>query len=434
MNLLHFSNSDIRGGAAQATYQLHSMLREAGHRSVLAVRRKDSADPDVVRIGTRSLGGANWSERLERSRAWLTGGYSAAPVPFRNFNCNLAPVPDLYAALNAMPRPDVIFLHWINELLTVADIRRLARRAGCPLVWVLMDLEPIAGGCHYPGDCTRFREVCHHCPQLKVNGPKDRSWQNWREKRRQLADLPITFLAPTGWATRHLAESSLFGGHRRVQIPLPVSPSMKPLDRNLARQVLTLPADKKIILVGSHNLQDPRKGMDRLIKAAHLIAARKTAADAPAFEKNDILFLLMGNNTRALAAELPFPTRNMGYVHSEIELALAYQAADVFASPSLEDAGPMMVSQSMQCGTPVVAFDMGIAPELITSGENGYIARLGDAADLALGLETMLAGDGSVGRRAADVASHHHDPRRIAPLYADLLDDLTRRPEGPCGS
>ena len=104
----------------------------------------------------------------------------------------------------------------------------------------------------------------------------------------------------------------------------------------------------------------------------------------------------------------------MGYVHSEIELVLSYQAADVFACPSMQDAGPMMVSQAMLCGTPVIAFDMGIVPELITSGENGYVARLGDAEDFARGLKTMLADDGSAGLRAAEVASWYHDPQRIA--------------------
>lgn len=431
MNILHFSNADIRGGAAQATYQLHSLLREAGHRSVLAVRRKDSADPDVLRIGAKTLWDSTWSERFERGRARLAGGYKVKAVPFRNFNFNLAPIPDLRSTLNAMPRPDIIFIHWVNELLTAADIRRLWQQTTCPLVWMLMDLEPIAGGCHYQGSCTRYQKECHDCPQLQQNGPKDWAWRNWHEKRRQLSDLPITVLAPTRWAGDRLAQSGLFGKHHTAQIPLPIPSTMHPLDRELARKVLSLPPGKKIIFVGSHNLKDPRKGMDRLVHAARLMASKKDSDGKAALRQEDVLFLLMGQNCRALAAELPFPSRDMGYVHSEIELALAYQAANVFACPSMEDAGPMMVSQAMLCGTPVAAFDMGIAPELITSGENGYIAKLGDAEDLAYGLEFLLADDGTAGRRAAERAAHHHNPLLITKAYNELLTDLIQRSGNP---
>jgi glycosyltransferase involved in cell wall biosynthesis len=434
MNLLHFSNADIRGGAAQATYQLHTLLRNAGHKSVMAVRRKDSADSDVVRVGALSLMDCTWAERLERGRARLAGGYRVKPLPFHYFNLNLAPAPDLRSALDAMPRPDVIFLHWITGLLTAADIRRIWERLRCPLVWVVLDMEPMTGGCHYPEDCTRFHSNCGQCPQLTHSGPHDWTWRIWHEKHRQIADLPITFVAATQWIANRLSESGLFGKHRVTRIPLPMNALMHPMEKNIARNILGLPIDKRIILVGGHDLKDPRKGMDRFLAAARILAEQgKLNGDLP-FRKDNLLFLLLGENGMELAANLPFPTRDMGYIHSQIELTLAYQAADVFASPSMEDAGPMMVSQAMLCSTPVVAFDTGIAPELIVSGKTGYLARLGDAEDFACGLKAMLADDGSAGPRAAAVASRHHDPQVIARAYDAILADLVRRPSGPIAS
>ncbi len=70
-------------------------------------------------------------------------------------------------------------------------------------------------------------------------------------------------------------------------------------------------------------------------------------------------------------------------------LALAYQSADIFISPSLEDSGPMMVNEAMMCGTPVVAFNIGIAKEFITS-DIGYLAKWNDAVDLSRGIEHLL--------------------------------------------
>ena len=81
MNLLHLSYADIARGAAQATYQLHTLLRESGHRSVLAVRRKDSSDLDVVQVGARSLRTCSWPERIERARVPLVRRLSGNTPP-----------------------------------------------------------------------------------------------------------------------------------------------------------------------------------------------------------------------------------------------------------------------------------------------------------------------------------------------------------------
>ena len=53
---------------------------------------------------------------------------------------------------------------------------------------------------------------------------------------------------------------------------------------------------------------------------------------------------------------------------------------------SIEDAGPMMVSEALACGTPVVGFDMGVVNNMVISGYNGYKAKLKDSEDLANGI------------------------------------------------
>lgn len=421
MNLLHLSTHDIKGGAAQATYRIHALLSEAGHRSVMAVRRKTSTDPNVISVGIRSLRKCSWPERIERVRSRLAGGYRVESRPMFTFNRNLAPVPDWESVLKVLPRPDVVVLHWITGLMTVADIRRLAELVRCPIIWLLMDMEPITGGCHYAGVCERFQRECADCPQLRNGRRGDWARRTWHEKRRQLAGLPITFVAPTKWLADRLTRSGLFRGHPVVHIPLPLNPRMQPLEKPIARKILGLSTDKKIVMVGSHNLKSPRKGMDCLLAAARLLAM---SGDA-----RNIEFLIVGSNGSELSRKLPFPSQTMGYVHDDIVLSLAYQSADVFACPSLEDAGPMMVSQAMRCGTPVVAFDTGIVPELLASGDGGRMAQRGDVEGFARGLKEMLADDGRAGQRAEEIAVRHHDPKRIAREYRDLFEKLVQTPQ-----
>jgi len=42
------------------------------------------------------------------------------------------------------------------------------------------------------------------------------------------------------------------------------------------------------------------------------------------------------------------------------------------------------------CGTPVVSFDMGVAPDLVHTGKTGYRAELKNSADLARGIQAIL--------------------------------------------
>jgi glycosyltransferase involved in cell wall biosynthesis len=42
------------------------------------------------------------------------------------------------------------------------------------------------------------------------------------------------------------------------------------------------------------------------------------------------------------------------------------------------------------CGTPVVSFEMGVASDLVRTGETGYLARIKDSKDLAQGVFNTL--------------------------------------------
>ena len=67
-------------------------------------------------------------------------------------------------------------------------------------------------------------------------------------------------------------------------------------------------------------------------------------------------------------------------------LCKAYIASDVYISPSIADAGPMMVKYSIACGTPVVAFPIGYALDFVKHKETGYLAKYMDTEDMAEGI------------------------------------------------
>ena len=59
--------------------------------------------------------------------------------------------------------------------------------------------------------------------------------------------------------------------------------------------------------------------------------------------------------------------------------------SDVFLSPSIQDAGPMMLNQALMCGTPAVAFNIGVAYDIIND-KTGYLAKYRDSEDFCKGI------------------------------------------------
>jgi len=63
---------------------------------------------------------------------------------------------------------------------------------------------------------------------------------------------------------------------------------------------------------------------------------------------------------------------------------------DVFVAPSIEENFAATVFESLSCGTPAVAFDIGGMPDMITHKGNGYLATPFEVDDLAKGIVWVL--------------------------------------------
>lgn len=425
---LHFSTNDLSlyGGAYKASYQLHSALRTAGCSSRMIVRTKISEDKDVYQIP-----GHPWEDLLQnliKIRRWL----QVLPVngkQFYSFNFDLPSGinSDFFYNDKFSEEVDVLCFHLITSFLNIKTIRNLYNYYQRPLVWVLMDLEPLTGGCHYSFGCDGFTRQCGTCPLLRTSFRKDRSQVVWKRKYNYLKDLPITFVAPTSWLKAKVYESSLFKNHRVEIIPLAIDiENFRPVEKQIARQKMSLPLDKKLIFIGAASLEDPRKGMSYLREALQQLSLMIDASDS-ILKREDILLVIASRpSEEKFCKSLPIPNQHIGYLKEPSQLALMYQSADLFVCPSIEDAGPMMIPESMLCGTPVVAFNTGGAPDLIETMKTGYLAAYKDSSDLAQGIYSLLAADNisAIQTAAYEVALKQHSPARVAERYLALYDSL----------
>jgi glycosyltransferase involved in cell wall biosynthesis len=115
-------------------------------------------------------------------------------------------------------------------------------------------------------------------------------------------------------------------------------------------------------------------------------------------------------------------------------LAALYQAADVFALPSLREPYGTVLGEAMAAGLPVVGWRAGNLPHLADDGREGRLVAPGDVAALSAAL-AELAGDERLRRRMGVAAWRRAAARptwsRSAALFFAALREAAGHDTGP---
>ena len=359
----------------------------------MVVLHKESDDPTVIDLSAH----LTVADKIRRIWSVVQRMYFKRKFrPLNYFYVDRQKFFPVHRLLELLPfKPDIIIAHWISNFITALTLRDLNRMTGSPVLWYLIDMAPLTGGCHYAFDCNGYTRQCGYCPQLGLKkGKQDLSYRQWRKKRHYVREMDITAVAASTWLQKQLETCSVFRGKRRETILLGMDvETFRPIPRDKARKLLYLPADRKIIFFGAQRITEERKGIGYLVGALRLLHAM---LGDNVDMRDRILVVTAGRSENAEQLDIMFDHRHIGFLNGDAMLAAAYQAADVFVNASIEDAGPMMVNESILCGTPVVSFDMGVAADLVHTAHTGYRARLRDKEDMAVGLRRILEMDDDV--------------------------------------
>lgn len=422
MKVTHFSTYDTAGGAARAALRLHEALLHDGCDSQMVVLRKSGTSAHCERV---LPGGWRNEARLEAVAALNNAvkyRYQADEAFSHEIDSLSAPISGL---LQRAQGSAILNLHWTRELVTAHQARTLAERTGAAVVWTLMDLAPLTGGCHYTIGCERYTDRCGCCPRLRSTREWDPSRRNWKLRRREYARTPLTLIACNDWTLQKVRRSSLLRDVRCEVIPLAIDTDVfRPIAAPLARAILSIRADARVVFCGALQMGQRRKGQAELLEALE----RLPAALGGGIDPSSVLLLTAGGRDFASDRHMPFPTLHLGVLGDDRSLALAYCAADVFVSASLEDAGPMMVNEALACGTPVAAFDIGTAADWVRPGRGGALAKVGDPEDLARAIATVLQDPAPVALRSAcrKIAVASYSPSVVAGRYHALYREIAR--------
>jgi len=408
LRVLHISASDNAGGSARATYRLHTGLKRLGADSRMLVGWRVTDDgTDIRLVGDHRLWmldrlAGRLTERLSLQYLWYPSSFA---LPFRAWlrDADVVQLSNLHGGY---------FSHTV--------LPRLSR--GRPVVWRLDDMWAFTGHCAYDLGCGRWKTGCGSCPILSDYPAlrHDRTALLWRVKQRIYDRSSLTLVVPSRWMAGLVRESPLLQRHPVHVIPYGLDTEVfRPIPQAAARNVLGIDPARRVVLFGAHFASERRKGGEVLLDAL---------ARLPAQVQQRLELLVIGRESEHIRGQIPCPVRWLGALKDDRLLATVYAAADVFVLPTLADNLPNTILESMACGTPVVSFDVGGVAEAVRHRDTGYVARAGDAADLAEGIRLLLDDDAMrqrLGRRSHEVAEQEYglelQARRFLALYEGLV-------------
>ena len=390
MKVIHLATTNA-GGAGIAAVRIHNLLKEMGHESHLYVQNKQQDTPDTTEVKNKGGQGKKYmvSMRFFRKLAKLMAKHNPAiadSTDWRRFRKD-----DVYCYNDwdeenkdgffpglenkiDLEDVDIIFVHQIIGYLNTYDIKRLYEksRSGngghARVIFTMMDMAPVTGGCHYAWDCRGFTDTCFNCPALPFE-LNTRSHFQLESKAQNILYMNAEIMSNAIYDL-DFAVSSAIPFSRYWQYFYPVDEEI------FAPMNLTKEDGVKYLFSIANFANDVRKGFTYVLQTLLYLDSRIP-------EGQKIKFLCLAPELFADYKFEKIEFEKFGFCRNVNDLAKVYNKADVFLCTSVEDSAPMMLEEALLCGIPTVSFDVGTARQFIRDGKNGYVAERFNAIEFA---------------------------------------------------
>lgn len=370
MKILFINISDIKGGAAKSMWRIAKELERLSHQTKFIVRSKYSNSPDVIEIG--------------RNR-FINILFNLLGLQYK-----FLPNSRKIVKYARIWKPDVISVNQIEGgYFQTRDLIKLSKIA--PIFWTMHDEWAFNNNASsralnkverkiYPAIGIRWGDWLLHQKKkiydksnYKVICP---SYSLFRKKLKSIEDK-------SGYVIHHGINTDKFKPERIFN--------------------LLFIAEKKS---KAYKLDEILNYLDNITKHRMILTA-VGEGEIKGKYKNILII-------------------NRGFC-DEDELLFYYQNSDLLIYPSQADNFPLVVLESIACGLPVVAFDVGGIPEIIDRCEAGVLCdtseKFASFVEVMLDSPTLLKSFGEAGRKRA---IEHFNIQHIAKQYEEIYETETK--------
>ena len=388
MRILYISSRPPKHSAGLAIDQMKSLI-EAGHQvDFLTKYSFEGQESNMYSVYNK-----NWVDKLVDLRQKYPFLHYLSKFKFLVGRKNLTfnngikltapdeskpPVP-IDDILKRIPKEyDLVITLFLQDFISSLTLKAIYEKLKCPIIIRSVDMGPFTGGCYFFLDCERYQHNCGKCPALMSEDENDRSRQNFLIKKDSYASINYAYCC-NNWMKRFALKSNMFEPDRIFTSTAVIDENrfyQRPMEE--CRKVFGIPQTKSFILFARYqNKAIISKGFSHLIDAVNVWSEELTEE-----EKSKVIVLIAGNRENDPLYEMSVETKYLGQLNTE-NLIKAYSVSNAFISPSIDDAGPSMVNQSIMCSTPVISYNIGTAIDVIENGKSGFKAEVIDSHKLA---------------------------------------------------
>lgn len=416
MKVLFVNTYDSFGGASRAAMRILHGLQQYGLQIQIFVKHKRSNADYTIPLSQFVSSGIlykafDWIATKIKNQ-WQHHKWRPYERTKKNLYFSDLRSTRIHGALQKMEY-DIVHLHWINNrFLDIDELAKIHK----PIVWTLHDSWPFTAICHVPYECKQFEHHCGACPMLGSNTENDLAYEVFEKKIAAYKDLDLHIVTPSRWLAGCAKRSALLGRFPITVIPNCIDTDVyKPMDKQEARKELGLELNKRYLLFGAMQATvDKNKGFEQLLKALRMLNG------------DNMELIIYGTDENLESYAIPIPYRSMGYIRDDKKMALLYNAANITIVPSLSENLSNTIMESLSCGTPVVAFQIGGNSDMVDHKQNGYLAEERNSEDLAKGIEWCLENNinCALSQNARIKVMHNYTIDIVAEQYRRLYESL----------
>ena len=311
-------------------------------------------------------------------------------------------------------KSDVVILHWIWGNFVSAETLDKIMSSGKKVIMVCHDNCHFTGGCHVRMGCNNYKNGCGNCTQLESKDAKDITFKQYQKKKRVYDKHDFIVVSPSSWMDNNVASSGLLKKKRHVIIPNPIDtdffvPQKK--GKNSDDGVIRL-------LFGAVNaVSTPYKGYKELMDTLGIL-------EDMVEDSTEIVAYVFGASGDDKTLGKRIKIHFLGYL-DQTKMVDAYNMADVYVVPSLEDSFNNTVAESLATETPVASFATGGIVDIIDHKKNGYLAKYASSDDLAQGIYWIINNNSEniLGKNGRQKIKNSFSYEVVGNMYKKLIEE-----------